>query len=94
MVKFSRRARADIRGIWDYTVDRWGTEQAEVYLGLIEAAVDAIVSDPKLGRPSNHVRQGYRRHLVGSHVLFYRIQGKTILVGRILHQRIDHERYF
>jgi toxin ParE1/3/4 len=94
MVKFSRRARADIRDIWNYTADRWGREQADIYLGLIEAAVDAIVNDPKLGRPSNDVRQGYRKHLAGSHVLFYRIRGGTILVGRILHQRMDPERHF
>lgn len=93
MTKFSRRARADIRDIWNYTVDHWGRGQAEIYLGLIEAAVDAINGDPKLGRPCNEVRQGYRKYLVGSHVLFYRIKSKTVFIVRILHQRMDAERH-
>jgi len=94
MVKFSRRARADIRGIWSYTIDYWGKGQADVYLALIEQAVDAIVDNPELGRPCDEVRRGYRKHLVGSHVLFYRIKGKTILVARVLHGRMNAERHF
>lgn len=94
MTKFSRRARTDIRDIWSYTLDHWGRGQAEVYLGLIEAAVDTIVGDPKLGLPCAEVRRGYRKYLVGSHVLFYRIKGKTIFIGRVLHQRMDAERHF
>ena len=89
---FSRRAKADIRGIWDYTVDVWGTGQAGIYLGILEAAVDAIAENPKLGRPCNDIRQGYRKHLVGSHVLYYRLKRKGVFVVRILHQRMDPER--
>lgn len=94
MVKFSRRARADIRGIWSYTIDYWGKGQAEIYLALIERAVDAIVDNPELGRPCDEVRRGYRRHVVGAHVLFYRIKGKTILVARVLHGQMNAERHF
>jgi toxin ParE1/3/4 len=93
VANLSRRAKADIRGIWAYTSDYWGREQAEIYLGLIEAAVEAITDDPKPGRPCNEVRQGYRKHLVGSHVLFYRMKGKTVFVVRILHQRMNVERH-
>ena len=28
----SPRAQADIDGIWDYSVDRWGEERAESYV--------------------------------------------------------------
>jgi toxin ParE1/3/4 len=90
---FSRLAKADIRGIWDYTADRWDQTQAEIYLDLIHAAVDAISTDPKLGRPCSEIRRGYRKHLVGSHVLFYRVKGRAVFVVRILHQRMDFERH-
>ena len=52
MVKFSRRARADIRGIWSYTIDYWGKGQAQIYLALIEQAVDNLAdhgSAPGIG---------------------------------------------
>jgi len=91
---FSRRAAADVQEIWGYTADRWGKAQAEIYLGLIESAVEAISSDPKLGRPCNEIRRGYRKYLVGSHILYYRLKGSTVFVVRVLHQRMDPERHF
>lgn len=94
MIRFSRRAKADIRDIWDYTVDNWGQGQAEIYLSLIDAALDSIASEPKLGRPLTGVRRSYRKHLVGSHVVFYRIKGRTTFIVRVLHQRMDPERHF
>jgi toxin ParE1/3/4 len=94
MMRFSRRAKADIRGIWDYTVDNWGQDHAEIYLGLIDAALESISSEPKLGRPLTGVRRNYRKHLVGSHVVFYRLKGRAVFVVRILHQRMDPERHF
>jgi toxin ParE1/3/4 len=86
-------AKADTQGIWDYTVDHWGEAQAEIYLDLIENAVEAIGRDPKLGRPCSEIRRGYRKHLVGSHVLFYRVKGRAVFVVRILHQRMNFERH-
>jgi toxin ParE1/3/4 len=94
VASFSHRAKADVGEIWQYTADRWGAEQAELYLGLIDAAVDAICGDPKLGRSCNEIRRGYRKYRVGSHVLFYRIKGRQIFVVRVLHQRMDPERHF
>lgn len=92
-VTFSRRAKNDIRGIWSYTVEQWGKGQADIYIGLIEAGVDAIAGDAKIGRPCNEVRRGYRKRLVGSHMLFYRANAKAIFVVRILHQRMDIRRH-
>lgn len=94
MARFSHREKADIDGIWHYTHDRWGTGQAEIYLGLIEAAVEAFANDPKPGRPCDEIRRGYRKYLVGSHVLFYRIKARQVFVVRVLHQRMDPERHF
>ena len=90
---FSARAKADVDGIWNYTVERWGERQAEIYLRLIGAAVASIAADPKVGRPCDDIRPGYRKYLVGSHVVFYRTTGKAVLVVRILHQRMDVERH-
>jgi toxin ParE1/3/4 len=70
-----------------------GERQAEIYLRLIKAAVDAVATDPKLGRACDDVRPGYRRHPVGSHALFYRVTDAAIVVVRILHQRMDVERH-
>jgi toxin ParE1/3/4 len=94
MAGFSRRAKVDISGIWQYTADHWGMEQAGLYLELVDAAIDAIDGDPKLGRPCNDIRRGYRKYLVGSHVVFYRMKDREVFVVRVLHQRMDPERHF
>ena len=94
MASFSTRAKDDVSGIWHYTVDHWGRGQAELYLGLIEAAVDALSRDPKPGRPCSEIRRGYRKHSVGSHVLYYRLKGGTIFVLRVLHRSMDPQRHF
>ena len=35
-------ADQDLRGIWHYTFDTWGPEQADKYLDQIEGYLDAI----------------------------------------------------
>ena len=89
----SPRARADISDIWNYAIEQWGERQAEIYLRLLQAAVDAVASDPKVGPICDDVRPGYRKYRVGSHVLFYRVTANTVVVVRILHQRMDVERH-
>ena len=90
---FSPLARADLAGIWDYTERKWGIDQAERYLRRIAAAVDVITETPTLGRNCDHVREGYRKYPVGSHVLFYREMSSGIDVIRILHQQMDFDRH-
>ncbi len=89
----SPRAQADIEEIWDYTVEHWNVEQAEVYLRKIKAAVEAVADDPRLGRPCDEVRAGYRKYPAGSHLLFYRIMEGGVDIVRVLHQRMDFERH-
>jgi toxin ParE1/3/4 len=89
----SPRAQADIEEIWDYRVEHWNVDQAEVYLRKIKAAIEAVADEPRLGRPCDDVRTGYRKYPAGSHLLFYRLTPDGIDIVRILHQRMDFERH-
>jgi toxin ParE1/3/4 len=89
----SPRARADLNGIWDYTARKWGADQAERYLRRIAEAVDLIAETPTIGRNCDHIREGYRKYPVGSHVLFYRESDDSVDVVRILHQQMDFDRH-
>lgn len=89
----SPRAQADVDEIWNYTAQRWGDDQAERYLRGIADAVALIAETPERGRPCDHVREGYRKYPVGSHVLFYRMTARGVDVVRILHQRMDFDRH-
>jgi toxin ParE1/3/4 len=89
----SPRARADLEGIWDYTAERWGVDQAEDYIRLLQRAIEIVADDPRKGRPCDEVRKGYRKYTAGSHVLLYRSAKAGIYIVRILHGRMDFERH-
>ena len=89
----SPRAKADIDEIWDYTVAHWNLEQAETYIRWIQAAIEVIAAEPETGRSCEAVRAGYRKHSVGSHIIFFRLTRGGIDVVRILHGRMDFERH-
>jgi toxin ParE1/3/4 len=87
----SPRAQTDIDEIWNYTQDQWGADQAETYIRLIQAAIEAVAADPRRGRPCDDIRPGYRKFAAGSHFVFYRVIAAGIDVVRILHQRMDFD---
>ena len=87
-------AQADISDIWDYSYDRWGADQADIYVLAIHGACEALattVANGQLGGQSaEHIRLNYRKQIVGSHLLFFRCSSAGVVdVVRILHQRMD-----
>ena len=86
-------AKRDIAKIWDYSCEKWGESQAEIYVRQIQTTFDIIALSPRLGRRCDYIRQGYFKHTVGSHVIFYRIANDDIEVVRILHERMDFIRH-
>jgi toxin ParE1/3/4 len=89
----SPRAQADLDEIWDYTAETWGIDQAERYIRLLQHGIEAVAADPRRGSPCDDIRAGYRKYLVGSHILFYRITSEAIDVVRILHSRTELKRH-
>lgn len=73
-LSFSPRAEVDIDGIWDYSADNWGPDQADRYTDEIRDACHALASGRKQGRATN-VRLGYRKCPTGSHVIYFRDRG-------------------
>jgi putative transposase len=41
------RARADLKAIWTYTADRWSSEQADRYVGLLHGAMRLVAAEPE-----------------------------------------------
>jgi toxin ParE1/3/4 len=89
----SPRAQTDLDEIWDFTANRWGTEQAELYIRQLEAAIKNVAAEPRLGRSCDDIRAGYKKYPAGSHVLFFRVTGSGIEVIRILHSHMDFDRH-
>lgn len=89
----SPAAQADVDEIWDYTAEKWNADQAERYTESIRDACHALAAGKLTGRPVP-MRNGYRKTIVGSHILFFRIdESGQIVIIRILHQKMDAGRY-
>jgi toxin ParE1/3/4 len=84
----SPRARADLHGIWKYSVNQW-VKNRRIAMPVIHQEIEVVARDPTKGRPCDHLRMGYRMYPAGSHMLFFRLTDSGIHVTRILHQRMD-----
>jgi toxin ParE1/3/4 len=87
--RLSFQARRDIDDIRLYSKQQWGARRAAAYLRDVKSALDLIGRHPEAGRRDERLLSIYRRHAVGSHVVFYRPSGKVALIVRILHQQMD-----
>lgn len=85
----SPAAAADIEGIWVYTEDTWGVEQADQYVLLIESACASVAKNDHAGRSIENVRAGYRILPVGSHFIEFRLVNGAVDIVRVLHQKMD-----
>lgn len=87
------RAREDLKGIWRYSFHQWGEVQADKYLAEIEAGIGQLKHNPKLGRPRDNLRPGYRSLRVNQHIVYYVLTPSLIRIVRVLHAGMDPDRY-
>lgn len=92
-VVLSPKAKSDLGGIWDYTLEKWGVEQAEKYVRELWEEIKRQARDHSTSTGISDVRPGYRKKRSGSHVIFFRLIEDGIDVIRILHQRMDFDRH-
>ena len=86
------KAVSDLSGIWLYTCEEWGAEQADKYLDQLEVGMKQLVSHASLGADYSHVLSGYRRLPVEYHAVFYQVLKPEVLVVRVLHEDMDAPR--
>lgn len=88
----TKKALADLIEIGRYTQKRWGTEQRNSYLTMLDGCFQQLAADPLTGRACDEIRSGYRKMNAGSHVVFYRqSRNDEIEIVRVLHGRMDFE---
>jgi toxin ParE1/3/4 len=85
----SDAARRDFANIMGYTVREWGAAQAERYRARIDKTLNLIAANPGLGHTANDISENFRVFSVGSHSIIYVVGVETIIVARILHQRMN-----
>jgi toxin ParE1/3/4 len=88
-LRLTPAAVRDLEGIWRYTEQQWGVAQAAHYLDRLNASFNALARAPLSAPACEHIRPGYRRQRVERHVVFYRFDADTVIVVRVLHERMD-----
>ncbi|MEO5911842.1 MAG: type II toxin-antitoxin system RelE/ParE family toxin [Pelobium sp.] len=89
--KISVEAQNDLENIWLYTYETLSKEQADRYYNLILNEIEYLAGNPDSGEDYNHIRKGYLRSKVKSHLIFYKVNSEEIEIIRILHQQMDIE---
>jgi toxin ParE1/3/4 len=90
----TNKAKADLKSIGRYTAEKWGREQRNSYLALLDKNFHELAANPIKGRDCSAIRLGYRKRDVGRHTIFYRpLDASCIEIVRVLHKRMDAERH-
>lgn len=88
----TRKAKSDLIEMARNTQERWGREQRDLYLRMLDECFRQLAAKPLQGCDCSEIRVGYRKLLAGRHLLFYRQPAGDLLeIVRILHGRMDVE---
>ncbi len=86
-------AESDFIGIWQYSFEESGADQADKYLDELDTNIKLLADNPDLGIRRDYVRDGYRVLFVASHAVYYTATPTTIHIIRVLHGRMDPEKH-
>ena len=82
--KLSEEAEDDVSELYRYGILNFGLDQADRYYDGLFDRFDKLAENPFLYQAVDHIRAGYRRSVYRRHSIYYRIQGKTVQIMRIL----------
>lgn len=91
--RLSRLAVADLEEIAEYTIDRFGIEQARRYRDGLKTCFVQLANNLTIGRKAEQLKPGLRRFEHQSHVVFYISERESILIVRVLHTSMDVARH-
>ena len=84
-------AEEDLRGIWRYTFETWGFDQAETYFDQIEACCEAVGGRNERSKTLEGLPNGIRIHRCEHHYIVWLNEDRPIIIA-ILHERMDFMR--
>ena len=92
--RLSRLAESDLAGIAEFTIRRFGIDKAREYRDSLKLCFDRLANNKRMGRRAEQLAPGLRYFEHQAHIIFYTFDEKELFVVRILHSRMDVQRYF
>jgi len=89
LYRLSRLAAEDFAAIFEYTLLKFGADQADAYTDDLEGCLYLLSDSPELGHACPDIAAGLRRLNHQRHAIFYRQRKSDIFVVRILHQQME-----
>ena len=83
-VHFRRDAEERLIDIYLYTLEHFGSIQADRYEEGLERIFSLIAEHPMKGKPCDEISVGLRRHVWQAHVIYYVIEADGVSVIDIL----------
>lgn len=95
-IYYSPEAQNNLDGIWDYIFSELcNPGAAENTVNGIMNVVDNLEDFPEIGAPLSSVmdiESDYRFLVSGNYMVFYRIEGHSVYIDRVLYGRRDYLR--
>ena len=91
---FAPLAKEDLLNISLKGLEEWGADQAASYVAKIDDCLGMIANNPSIGTKRDELFTEAYSFPIGKHTIIYRQRDSFIEVSRILHQRMDVNRYF
>ena len=90
----SAKARADLKAIAKYTIEKFGEGQSLKYAQGFKAILADLADNPELGRRYVAVKDKMlSRYRYKAHVIFYYVENGKIFIVRVLGGRMDFPKH-
>lgn len=86
-------AVADLRSIFDYSIDTHGWAVAEAYMDELDRSIEQLREFPEIGEPRFELGARLRSFPSGMHRIYYRYDAGHVSVVRVLHKAQDARRW-
>ncbi|OYW80573.1 MAG: hypothetical protein B7Z26_06265 [Asticcacaulis sp. 32-58-5] len=83
--RISTRAKYDLAAIADYTLENFGKTQSRRYSDGLKLSFQNLSQHRHLGRKADDLADALRAFDYSSHVIYYLLTDKDILIVRVLH---------
>lgn len=83
----------DLRSVRVYTLETWGPEQEQRYLGKLWTRFESLRTNPFRYRLREELFPGCRIAAEGRHVILFRANAESLEIVRVFHSAMDFKRH-